>query len=87
MGQPLPDSLTQAALAGVGPLTIKHPITPVIILTTNVFGENRDSARVAIYFGSVMMYSVAVTQALPQAILPFDIASGGTKIDKGGFFF
>jgi hypothetical protein len=78
--------LTQAILAGVAPITIKFQLTSTISFTTSVFGENRDMARSDIYFGSALVYSVSMSQALPKTQLPFDIIYGGTSINEGGIF-
>lgn len=79
-------NLFESFLSGTNPLTIQTWLSPVINMTTNVFGTARDSVRVDINFASALMYSIVLTQTAPSATLEYPIIGGDNKIDKGGIF-
>jgi hypothetical protein len=68
------------------PLTFTYVLTPEVSIVTTVSGDARQYANVSIFYGSLQLWSGAMTQLSPKIEIPYDIVAGSTTIKKGGGF-
>lgn len=81
------DGLLAAWLAGQSESrtldSLVYQLTPVISILVIPEGEAKNSAKIAIYEGSLLAYSVVLTQTAPTVTLNSAIIIGDTKIESG----
>lgn len=63
--------------------SVVYPLTPVLTVVTKPIGTAKNNASVTIYSGSVLIYTVTLTQAAPFVTYNSDIILGEVKIEKG----
>jgi hypothetical protein len=63
--------------------SVVYPLTPILRVVTKPKGIFRNSASVTIYSGSMLLYTVLLTQASPFVTNVSDIILGEVKIDSG----
>jgi len=69
-----------------GPLSFTYYVTPQVTVQTNVFGDNRSNASVAIYSGSMQVWGATLTQLATTAKTPTELILGDATIAAGATF-
>ncbi len=58
-------------------------LTPTLSVVTKPLGVAKNSANVTFYDGSILIYTVTVTQTSPVSVCSFDLIIGAITIEKG----
>lgn len=65
------------------PDSIVYQLTPTLTVVTKPLGTAKNNASVTFYSGSIVLYTVTVTQASPVSVCPFNLALGSAEIEQG----
>lgn len=58
-------------------------LDPTLTVVTKPLGTAKNNASVTFYNGSLLLYTITVTQTAPTAVCPFELILGTVKIEKG----
>ena len=84
----VPDKkITNTAVRPVTPASrpdsLVFQLTPTLTVVTKPLGTAKNNASVTFYNGSLLLYTITVTQTAPIAVCSSDLILGTAKIDKG----
>lgn len=63
--------------------SIVYQLTPTLTVVTKPLGTAKNNASVTFYTGSLLLYTVTVTQASPVSVCSFNLILGTVKIEQG----
>ncbi len=65
------------------PDSLVFQLTPALTVVTKPLGTAKNNASVTFYNGSLLLYTITITQTAPIAVCSSDLILGTAKIDKG----
>lgn len=63
--------------------SIVYQLTPTLTVVTKPLGTAKNSAIVTFYSGSILLYTLTITQTAPVSVSNSDLILGSVKIDQG----
>lgn len=65
------------------PDSIVYHLTPTLTVVTKPLGTVKNNANVTFYAGSILLYTVTVTQTSPVSVCSYNLLLGSVKIEQG----
>jgi len=63
--------------------SLVYQLTPTLTVVTKPLGTAKNSASVTFYNGSLLLYTVTVTQTAPVIVCPYNLVLGTLQIEQG----
>ena len=80
------DAMIQSVLLGASPLHFEFPLSGSVVVTTDVFGDQRNNAVVSIKNGSLTVWAATLTQVSAVGTVPSELILGSINIQAGTTF-
>lgn len=82
-GKTVPSNGSRPDTTVSSPDSLVFQLTPTLTVVTKPLGTAKNNASVTFYNGSLLLYTITVTQTAPIAVCSSDLILGTAKIDKG----